>query len=195
MQHLLIAPNNLIVEGTSDFTYLSVISDFLKNKGRKHLDELWSIVPVGGADLIPTFVALLGVYLDVTVLVDARKGGNQRLLKLADEDYLSHQRIITVGDVLGRKLSDIEDVFTVQDYLLIFNRAFGKNIEPDDLTGTDPTVSRIARHLGVERFDHGLPADILLRHRDEMLPKFSDETFSRFEMLFERINSTLPSKD
>jgi len=195
VQHLLIAPNNLIVEGTSDFTYLLVISDFLKNEGRKHLDDLWSIVPVGGADLIPTFVALLGVHLDVTVLVDARKGGNQRLLKLADEGYLSHQRIITIGDVLNRKLSDIEDVFTVQDYLLIFNRAFGKNIEPDDLTGTDPMVSRIARHLGVDRYDHGRPADILLRHRDEILPKLSDETFSRFETLFERINSTLPGKN
>ena len=65
----------------------------------------------------PTFVALLGHHLDVTVLVDTQKRGNQRLSKLADDGYLAHKRIITVGKVLGRKLADIEDVFTIEDYL------------------------------------------------------------------------------
>jgi energy-coupling factor transporter ATP-binding protein EcfA2 len=194
VQHLFIAPYNLVVEGTSDYAYLSVISDFLKEQGHICLDDRWSIVPVGGADLIPTFVALLGHHLDVTVLIDARRGGSQRLSKLADEGYLSHKRIITVGEVLGRKLADIEDVFTVDDYLLLYNRAFGTRIEPADLSGTDPLVSRIARQQGVDRFDHGRPADALLRHRDEMLPKFSQETLDRFEKLFERINATLPAK-
>jgi predicted ATP-dependent endonuclease of OLD family len=51
-QHLFIAPHNLIVEGTSDYTYLRVISDFLRTiEGRQYLDDRWSIVPVGGADL------------------------------------------------------------------------------------------------------------------------------------------------
>ena len=31
-QHLFIAPHNLVVEGTSDYTYLVVISDYLKNQ-------------------------------------------------------------------------------------------------------------------------------------------------------------------
>ena len=58
-QHLFIAPHNLVVEGTSDFTYLAIFSDYLKEKGdREYLDERWSIVPVGGADLLPSFVAL-----------------------------------------------------------------------------------------------------------------------------------------
>jgi len=191
-QHLLIAAHNLVVEGVSDYTYLIVLSDYLKEQGRIHLDGRWSVVPVGGADLIPTFVALLGMHLDVTVLVDARKGGNQKLTKLAEEGYLSHKRLITVGQVLGRKQADIEDVFTVDDYLSLYNLAFGKSLQPGDLTGTDPLVYRIARKEGVDRFDHGRPADILLRHRDELLPKLSEDTLSRFEGLFERINATLP---
>ena len=194
VQHLFVSPHNLVVEGTSDFTYLSVVSDFLKDQNRTHLDDRWSIVPVGGADLIPTFVALLGIHLDVTVLIDSRKKGNQRLLSLADEGYLAHKRIVMVGDVLARKLSDIEDVFTIDDYLLLYNRASGTSIVSTDLKGTDPVVSRIARHQGVDRFDHGPPADVLLRHRDELLPKFSEETLSRFEKLFDRVNSTLPSE-
>jgi hypothetical protein len=57
--------------------------------------------------------------------------------------------------------------------------------------GSDAIVSRVARHLGVERFDHGRPADVFLRHRDELLPKLSEATLKRFELLFERINKTL----
>ncbi|MGA8695373.1 MAG: AAA family ATPase, partial [Xanthobacteraceae bacterium] len=67
-QHLFIGPVNLVIEGPSDFTYLTILSDWLREKGRTALDERWSIVPVGGADMVPTFVALLGLHLDVTVL-------------------------------------------------------------------------------------------------------------------------------
>lgn len=193
-QHLFIASNNLVVEGTSDYTFLTLISDFLKERSRTYLDERWSVVPVGGADLIPTFVALLGHHLEVTVLIDARKGGNQRLSRLADEGYLAHKRLITIGEVLGRKQADVEDVFAIKDYLLLYNRAFGKILEPEDLTGTDPLLSRIARREGVDRFDHGRPAEFFLRHRDELLPKLTEETFKRFERLFERINATLPTE-
>jgi threonine synthase len=52
-------------------------------------------------------------------------------------------------------------------------------------------VSRIARFLGVERFDHGRPADALLRSRDKFLPSLSAETFNRFEELFKKVNATL----
>ncbi len=194
VQHLFIATNNLVVEGTSDFAYLSIISDYLKTQNLTHLDDRWSIVPVGGADLIPTFVALLGNHLDVTVLIDARKEGNQKLARLADEGYLAHKKIITVGQILGRKLADTEDVFTIEDYLVLYNRAFNTKIQPDELTGTDPIVSRIARHQNIEKFDHGRPADIFLRHRDEILPVFSQNTYSRFQKLFESINLTLEIK-
>lgn len=86
VQHLLIHEHNLVVEGTSDFTYLIVLSDYLKEKKRIFLSESWSIVPAGGIDLIPTFVALLGHHLDVTVLIDAQKAGHQKLSNLASKD-------------------------------------------------------------------------------------------------------------
>jgi len=57
--------------------------------------------------------------------------------------------------------------------------------------GDDPIVSRIARHIGADRFDHGRPADVLLRERDTFLPRLGEETLKRFELLFERINRTL----
>jgi len=49
----------------------------------------------------------------------------------------------------------------------------------------------IARFEGVERFDHGRPADVLLRERDSVLSKLGKGTLTRFEELFKRINTTL----
>jgi len=191
VQHLFVAENNVVVEGTSDYAYLRLVSDFLASKGRTSLDPKWSIVPVGGADLIPTFVALLGNHLKVTVLVDSRKDGHQRLERLAKDGYLEKQRIILVGDVLGRKTGDIEDLFEENEYLGLYNKAFGKALEAKDLKGNDPIVARIARHESVERFDHGRPADVLLRDREAVLSKLSEDTLMRFEKLFKRINNTL----
>ncbi|HKI18803.1 MAG TPA: hypothetical protein VKA15_13035, partial [Isosphaeraceae bacterium] len=194
-QHLFISPNNLVVEGTSDYVFLVTVSDFLKaQSGRVSLDERWSVIPVGGADMIPTFVALLGQHLEITVVIDAQKAGHQRLSNLAAAGYLSEKRILTVGQALGRKLADIEDLFTEDDYLMLFNRAFGKKVKAGDLSGKEPIVTRIARDQGVDRFDHGRPADVLLRNRDELLPKLAVATIQNFEKLFTLANDTLGTK-
>jgi len=127
----------------------------------------------------------------VTVLVDSRKEGHQKLERMAKDGYLEKQRIILVREVLGRKTGDIEDLFEEDEYLKLYNKAFGKTIKAKDLKGNDPLVARIARLEGVERFDHGRPADVLLRERDAVLSTLSDETLKRFEKLFNRINNTL----
>lgn len=77
--------------------------------------------------VIPAFVALLGNHLDVTVLVDSRKEGHQKLTSLAKAGFLADKRIITVGEFTGSSMADIEDLFNVDDYIDLFNGAFGKN--------------------------------------------------------------------
>ena len=95
-----------------------------------------------------------------------------------------------VGEIAGQKNADIEDLFEVDEYLMLYNRAFGAALTSAQIAGTDPLVLRIARHLGVDRFDHGRPADVLLRHCDEILPQLSDGTLERFGRLFDRLNRT-----
>jgi predicted ATP-dependent endonuclease of OLD family len=53
-QTLFIGEDNLIVEGPSDFLYLEILSNYLRDKGRTALDARWVIVPAGGVDKIPT---------------------------------------------------------------------------------------------------------------------------------------------
>ena len=118
-----------MVEGPSDFIFMNTTSDHLKSLGRTGLDKRWSIMPLGGADVIPAFVALLGNHLDVTVVVDACKEGHQKLSALAKAGLLTDKRIITIGDVAGRKVADIEDLFAKDDYLALYNAAFGKSVK------------------------------------------------------------------
>jgi energy-coupling factor transporter ATP-binding protein EcfA2 len=190
-QHLFVAPHSLVVEGSSDFTYLTLISEVLRGADRIGLDERWSIVPVGGADMVPTFVSLLGKHVDVTVLVDSQRAGHQKLERLIAEKLIPAGRTLMLGPILGKQYADIEDAFDPDDYLKLYNGAFGTKVKPKDLVGTDPIVARLARYAGVQRFDHGKPADFLLRNRDKVLPALKSETLDAFEKMFGAINATL----
>ena len=190
-QSLFIGPYNVLVEGTSDFTYITTISDHLKMKKRRFLDPRWRLLPCGGAQNIPAFVALLGGHLEVTVLIDSSTAGAQRLTDLGKRGLLEPKRLVTVGEVLAAKNADIEDLFEIADYLLIFNGAFGKKHTEAALPPGDRIVKRIAEKFG--DFDHGDPADHFLRHRDEILPKLSERTLNCFEKLIDRINRTMPA--
>lgn len=190
-QHLFIAKDNLVLEGPSDFIYMDAISQHLKSLDRTGLNDRWSMMPIGGADVIPAFVALLGNHLDVTVVVDARKEGHQKLAALAKAGFLGDKRIITIGEITGTKAADIEDLFSIGDYLNLYNLAFGKKIKKGDLKGADPIVRRIARFEGLDRFNHDAPADALLRDRAKLIPALSEMTLANFEKLFVRINETL----
>jgi hypothetical protein len=143
--------------------------------------------------MIPTFVALLGIHLDLTVVVDSRKEGNQKLSHLARKGYLKTKRIVTLNEITGSKLADIEDLFDPADYLNLYNDAFGKSIEISHLTGSDQIVNQLARYEGIDRFDHGKPASVFLRNRDKHLKDLSESSLSNFERLFDRINKTFAS--
>lgn len=190
-QHLFIAKDNLVVEGPSDLIYLDAISGYLKANGREGLDERWAIMPLGGADVIPAFVALLGNHLDVTVVVDSRKEGHQKLSALAKAGFLTDKRIITIGEMTDQKMADIEDLFSKGDYVSLYNKAFGAKIKVEDLSGSDSIVRQISRHEGVDRFNHDAPANTLLRSKEDVMSKLSEETLAAFEGLFKRINGTL----
>jgi predicted ATP-dependent endonuclease of OLD family len=190
-QHLFISKDNLVLEGPSDFIYLDTLSQHLISLGRSGLNERWSMMPLGSADVIPAFVALLGNHLDVTVVVDSRKEGHQKLAALANAGFLGDKRIITIGEITNSNTADIEDLFTLGDYLKLYNAAFGKKLKVADLRNSDPVVRQIARFEGVHRFNHNAPADALLRDRAKFAASLSEDSLSNFEKLFVRINETL----
>lgn len=191
-QNLFIGPNNLIIEGTSDYTYLSLLTDHLNSVGREGLDPKWRLLPAGGAANIPSFVALIGQGLDVTTLVDGGPSAQTKLHNLADKGLLQKKRLFVTDQFTdGISPSDIEDLFDEKDYLHLYNLAFGAKLTKTSTPGTDKIVARISRATNEPFVDHGSPADYLLRHKLVQLPKLSETTLTRFENLFKAINKTL----
>lgn|GEM_PF-2300848 len=100
--------------------------------------------------------------------------------------------MVPIGEIVGRTVVDIEDLFTPNDYLSLYNKAFGKSLDVSVLTGSDSIVSQIARHEGLERFNHNKPAEALLRDRS-LLAGLSPDTLASFEKLIRRLNATMPT--
>jgi hypothetical protein len=189
-QHLLIGDANLVVEGSSDFVYLDVLSRHLKAIGKAGLEERWRILPAGGSSNVPAFVTLVGRGLDVTVLVDSSTEGTGRIQAAISAGRLAAHRLVTVGEITGKRNGDVEDLFAEDDYLVLYNAAFAVSVSSTDLLPGDRIVKRIEAFTG-STFDHFLPAATLLRNQATLLAGLSADTLERFEKLAVRINSTL----
>jgi predicted ATP-dependent endonuclease of OLD family len=187
-QNLFIGEQNLLVEGPSDLAYLDVIGRHLRDQGREGLDERWRILPAGGASNVPAFVSLLGQKVSVTVLLDSGTEGGGKVEAAIKANKIAGKRVVFVGSVLEQKHSDIEDLFTVGDYLGLYNEAFGTSHKVGDLPKhPDRLILRLEALDG--KFDHWRPAEILLRSPAKV-EKLSQTTLSNFENLARRINET-----
>ena len=193
-QNLYISKNNLLVEGISDLTYLEFFSSILKANNRKGLNENITIVPVGGADKIATFISLMrGNKLSTVCLLDSFKdqSAKARLEKMHTENIISKRKIIFYSDVIDCEQADVEDMFTKSEYLQLYNGAFNTKVEESSLKTDKPILDQLKKKYSENR-NHYLPANFLLKHVSEI--SFSDETLNRFEKLFDKINDEFSSK-
>jgi len=199
-QTLFVAPDNLLVEGPSDYIYLQFLSEAARQAGLEYLDERWVIVPVGGIDKIATFVSLLGGNkLNASVLIDVTSRDHQRVQNLRDNGHLGKHSLIQIGEITGATDADIEDLFEPSFYLQLVNGAYaqrlGKKLALKDLDRSNPRVAKqIERYFsdnGLGRFSHYPPADYLLREQATMRPKLKEATVEQASKLFARINKTL----
>jgi hypothetical protein len=189
-QHTFAEPDNLVVEGLADYTYLTVMSDVLREKGREHLDERWRVFPSGGMASMAAAVALLGQQLDVTVVVNSTSVLSQRLYGLVDEGVLSAKRIIGLGNIVGLGLADTEDLFYPEDYLVTYNATFESALKIGDLAEDGECITERIRRVEGD-FSRNDPANWFLRHRKTATFVLRPTTLDRFELLFQRINETL----
>ena len=134
-QNIFVGPHNLVVEGFSDYIYLTVMSTVCAANGNQGLDERWRILPAGGATNIPTFVSLVGPHLDVTVLVDSDTKGIQRIKGMANSGLMIDERIVFVNAVTPSNHAEIEDLFEEADYLDLYNATFEIQLKPRTAQG------------------------------------------------------------
>lgn len=194
-QNLYISKNNLLVEGPADLIYITIMSGLLESLGRVSLTEEATIVPVGGLDKVSTFISLLrGSKLNIVCLLDSftdQKG------KRKVEDLVSHKIIkeknIRFFDEFSDsegKYADIEDLFTKEEYLRLFNGAFEEydNISIEQLDSQEHQVlKQINKVIGKSHFNHYRPANKFAQNGAHQ-EFFSEETLNRFEVMFKEIN-------
>jgi len=189
-QNIFVGPDNLVVEGLSDYTYLSVMSEILRSLSREYLDPRWRLLPAGGAGTMPAAVSLLGQQLDVTVVVDGGSRPPQKLNALVSEGVLDAKRIIMLGPIAGLKSADIEDLFDPSDYLSFYNGALSGTLTVASLAPPgDRIVSQIAKTAG--SFNHNDPANWFLANRTSVTPSLRATSLDRFEDAIRQINATL----
>lgn len=201
-QTLFIGPNSLVVEGVSDLLYIQTMSGILQQKKRTGLDSRWTITPVGGADKVPTFVALMRSQkgMKVATLIDFQKSGRQMIENIYKKKILEKTHVLTFADFTGKGESDIEDMFEEEFYLQLVNEEFAgalsKKIEATALKiGPPRIIVRLEDYFTQNplqqgaTFNHYRPARIFAeRMSTDTIP---DTTLARFEKAFERINALL----
>lgn len=188
-QNLFVSPKNLIVEGISDLTYLNIFSNILSEQGRESLREDVTIVPVGGADKVSTFVSLLrGNKLDIVCLLDtfSNQSTKAKLENLISGKIIQDKKIVFYHNILNVDFADIEDLFTNADYLKLYNGTFKKDVQINDIDKDKPIMQQL-RHLNGEKdFNHYSPANYLAKTLADIT--IDNETLDNFEALFKQIN-------
>lgn len=188
-QSLFIGNRNILVEGVSEFIYLTILSQHLRTSGGPTIPPDARLLPAGGATNIPTFIALLGTSLKIVVLLDG-KAQRQKIDRAIADGRLAASRVLRVDQYCAVSGADIEDLFSVDEYLDLYNDTFGKTLTASALTGSDRIVKRIERLEG--EFDHGYVAAHFLSNQQRFVAKLSRDTVKRFGDLIAALAKALP---
>ena len=105
---------------------------------------------------------------------------------LTAQNIIKDKKIVFYHDILNRKFADVEDMFSVDDYLCLYNGAFGKNICRTDIDDKTPILTQLKKLNGGKDFNHYTPANYLAKNVSSIT--LSDETMGHFENLFQVLN-------
>ena len=188
---------------TSDLLYIQTVSALLQERNKCGLSADWTITPVGGADKVPTFVALIGAQtsLNVAVLIDYQKKDKQTIENLYKRKLLKKKNVLTFADYVGEKEADIEDMFEPKFYLKLVDGSFGASIALNDLPDDHPRIlRRLEQHLVTAplpdgaTFNHYRPARYFAENIGSLVAQLTDQELGRFEQAFKTLNALLPTE-
>jgi predicted ATPase len=199
-QSLFVGPNNLIVEGVTDFWLLSAVSSRLSEQGKVGLDERLTITPAGGAQKIHYMVALLtSEQLKVLVLFDDEKDAKATRDDLVKGRLIRSDSVVFVSEAFENAPSeaDVEDLLDPAVYEKLVREAYAKELKGKKLE-LNTHIPRIARRFEAAfeglsiPFHKTRPARLFLQRMatdpSSVLPAASE---ARFERLCNAINALL----
>lgn len=191
-QNLYVSEKNLLVEGISDLVYLSHFSLLLNEMGREGLSDKITIVPVGGAEKVATFISLMrGNELNCVCLLDTiiEQKAKDNLRKMVEQKLIADKKILFADRFVTFQYADIEDFFCKGDYLKLYNGSFDLQVTIEQLDVSKSIMCQL-KHLNANKnFNHYSPARYMMAHIGGL--HFSDETLNVFEEVFKTVNKLL----
>ncbi|MFW5329771.1 AAA family ATPase [Hydrogenophaga sp. ZJX-1] len=129
-QSLFIGQKNLVVEGVTDFWFLSTLSTLLGEAGETGLAEDLVVTPAGGASKVAYLATLLmGQELKVAALLDSDEEGLKAQKQLVHNWLLADGDVLMLGTVVGAAGTyAIEDLFDSTYYLEHSKAAYAKEL-------------------------------------------------------------------
>ena len=135
-QTLFIGEYNLVVEGITDYWYLSSISDYLKEQNKAYIQDDLIITPCGGARKIPYMVSLLSSQnLKVIVLLDTEQTAKLTGEEIVKNKFIKDDAVIYITDAVNsKKESDIEDLIDEKTFESLIKEAYSKELNGKQLS-------------------------------------------------------------
>lgn len=200
-QSLFVGPNNLVVEGVTDFWILSSVSEHLASLSKTGLSPELTLTPAGGAQKVSYMVALLSSEeLNVLVLFDEEKDARSTRDDLVRTKLICEHNVVFVSEAFGQpapKEADVEDLLDPQVYESLVRESYSKELKGKKLT-LNPNIPRIAKRFEAAFEEAGLqfqktrPARLLLsKMATDPTSIVTADATARFEILFKAVNARL----
>jgi hypothetical protein len=200
-QSLFVGPNNLVVEGVTDYWILSSISEYLRSVGRNGLPAALTITPAGGAQKVSYMVALLtSEKLRVLVLLDDERQARTTRDQLLRAKLVRDENVLFVTEGYGATArpaeADIEDLLDVNVFDALVKESYQNELSGKTLILNNMIPRVVKRYeaafaaLGQE-FHKTRPARLLLskmgREPEKIVTPMAAE---RLERLFKSISES-----
>lgn len=137
-QTLFVGTKTVLVEGVTDYWYLSTASDYLKEQGREGLAEGIVITPAGGAGKVPYMLALLTAQnLRVAVLFDSEPRAEATAKDVQKQKLIRPEGIVGVAAAFAAPPvggADIEDVLGPDIFQTLVEESYAKKLDGQKLS-------------------------------------------------------------
>lgn len=199
-QSLFVGPNNLVVEGVTDYWYLSSVGSYFADNGWASINPEITMTPAGGAQKVSYMVALLtSEELNVLVLLDSEKEAKSTKDGLVKDKLIAEQNVIFVGEAFAAPPgeADIEDLIDPMIFEQLVKESYAKELKGKKFV-LNASIPRIVKRIEAAFADLGIPfhktrpARLFLKKMagepDKVLPQDSAD---RFAALFKLVNERL----
>ncbi|HEV3305916.1 MAG TPA: AAA family ATPase [Candidatus Sulfotelmatobacter sp.] len=198
---LFIGPNNLIVEGVTDWWILEAVSKHFTAAGKSGLAAGLSVCPVDGAPKVPTMVSMLTAqHLNALVLFDDEKQARTTRDEIVASKLIREGNITFVSEAFSTKKpseADIEDLIDAAVYESLVRESYARELKGKTLK-LNSKIPRIVKRFEAAFEELGLafhktrPAGLFFRKMaTDPASVMTPESVNRFEALFAIINERL----